>query len=325
MITLGIETSCDETAAAVVRNGRILSNIVSSSVPLHKKYGGVIPEIASRFHIEYISRVTKKALKGAKVTLGDLDQIAVTEAPGLPGSLLTGKSFAKALSYSLGIPLVGVNHLVAHLYANFLVKRPSAVHFPFVGAVVSGGHTNIFVSKSFGELALLGRTKDDAIGEAFDKVAKILGIGYPGGPRIEKYARGFTKRNPINFPRPYLDKDSFDFSLSGLKTAVLYYVKGKKISRGEIRRISWSFQEAVFDVLAERIVKGCKKFRINEILLGGGVIANMRLRARLKLVCKNLGYKLFYPPPALCLDNAAMVAGLGEALYKNSKLETLHE
>ncbi len=317
MVTLGIETSCDETAAAVIRNSRILSNIVSSSVSLHEKYGGVIPEIASRFHIEYISQVTKKALKKAGITFNDLNQIAVTEAPGLPGSLLAGKSFAKALSYSLGIPLVGVNHLAAHLYANFLVKHPPSVRYPFVGAVVSGGHTNIFICEgSFKELAVLGRTRDDAIGEAFDKVAKILGIGYPGGPRIEKYAKRFTKKSPVNFPRTYLDKDSFDFSLSGLKTAVLYYVKNRKMPRREISRVSWSFQEAVFDVLAERIVKACKKFRIKEVLLGGGVIANMRLRARLKLVCKKLGYKLFYPPPALCVDNAAMVAGLGETLLK---------
>ena len=327
MLTLGIETSCDETSAAVIRNSRILSNIVSSSVSLHEKYGGVIPEIASRFHIEYISQVTKKALKKAGITFNDLDQIAVTEAPGLPGCLLAGKSLAKALSYSLGIPLVGVNHLAAHLYANFLVKNPPSVRYPFVGAVVSGGHTNIFICEgSFKELAVLGRTRDDAIGEAFDKVAKILGIGYPGGPRIEKYAKrfthplhasvGFTKKSPVNFPRTYLDKDSFDFSLSGLKTAVLYYVKNRKMPRREISRVSWSFQEAVFDVLAEKIVKACKKFRIKEVLLGGGVISNMRLRARLKLVCNALGYKLFYPPPALCVDNAAMIAGLGETLLK---------
>jgi len=316
MVTLGIETSCDETAAAVIRNGRILSNIVSSSVSLHEKYGGVIPEIASRFHIEYLSRVTKKALKKAGITFKDLDQVAVTERPGLPGSLLTGKSFAKALSYSLGIPLVGVDHLAAHLYANFLVDSPRAIRYPFIGAVVSGGHTNIFICRgSFKDLALIGRTRDDAIGEAFDKVAKILDIGYPGGPRIEKYARR-VKKSPINFPRTYLDKDSFDFSLSGLKTAVLYYVKNRKMSRGEISRISWSFQEAIFDVLTEKIVRACKKFSIKEIVLGGGVIANMRLRARLKVVCNALGYKLFYPPPSLCADNAAMVAGLGERLLK---------
>jgi N6-L-threonylcarbamoyladenine synthase len=316
MITLGIETSCDETGASVIQNGRILSNIVSSSIPLHEKYGGVIPEIASRFHIEYLSRVTKKALRNAGITLKDLDQIAVTEEPGLPGSLITGQSFAGALSYSLNIPLVTVDHLAAHLYANFLVKNPPRAGAPFVGAVVSGGHTNIFIYKgSFKNLVTLGRTRDDAIGEAFDKVAKILGIGYPGGPRIEKYARR-VRKSPVSFPRAYLDKDSFDFSLSGLKTAVLYYVKNKKLSRGEISRISWSFQEAVFDVLVDKISKACEKFKIKSVVLGGGVIANMRLRSRLESVCNRLEYKLFYPPTALCVDNAAMVAGLGERLSK---------
>jgi len=317
VVTLGIETSCDETAAAVIKNGRMLSNVVSSSVHLHEKYGGVVPEIASRCHIEYISGVTRKALKKARKDFSDLDQVAVTETPGLPGSILVGKSFAKALNYSLGIPLVMVNHLAAHLYANFLVKKPPSIQFPFVGCVVSGGHTNIYICKSFKELKIIGRTRDDAIGEAFDKVAKILGIGYPGGPRIEKRARaGIVKKALINFPRAYLDKDSFDFSLSGVKTAVLYYVRSRKISGREISRIARSFQEAVFDVLVERAVKACKKFGIKEVLLGGGVIANMRLRAKIRVACKNLGYKVFYPPPALCVDNAAMVAGLGEMLTK---------
>ncbi len=324
MITLGIETSCDETAAAVVRGGRVRSSVVSSSVPLHEKYGGVIPEIASRFHIEYINQVTKKALKKAGARLKDLELVAVTEEPGLSGSLLAGKAFAGALAYSLGIPLVAVNHLRAHLFANFLAKKPPDPRFPFVGVVVSGGHTNIFVCKSFKDLRLIGRTRDDAIGEAFDKVAKILGIGYPGGPAIEKYARRFTKRRPINFPRVYLEGDSFDFSLSGIKTAVFYYVRGKKLSRGEISRISWSFQEAVFDVLAERLVRACRKFGLKEIVLGGGVISNKRLRAKLGHACGRLGYKLFYPPPALCLDNAAMVAGLGEVLYEESFKNETH-
>lgn len=318
MITLGIETSCDETAAAVIRDGRILSNVVSSSVPLHEKYGGVIPEIASRFHVEYINQVTKRTLRKARKTFGDLDLIAVTDSPGLPGSLLVGTSFAKALGYSLGIPVIGINHLHAHLYSNFLIKKVPSIQFPFIGAVASGGHTNIFVFRSFKEFETIGKTKDDAIGEAFDKVAKIIGVGYPGGPKIEKYARRFIARSPIRFPRAYLEKDSFDFSLSGVKTAVLYYIKDRKLSKHEISRISWSFQEAVFDVLIERIVKACKKFRIKDILLGGGVISNMRLRTKLKRVSGRLGYRLFYPPPALCVDNAAMVAGLGEMLFQKS-------
>ena len=197
MVVLGIETSCDETAAAVVSGGKILSNVVTSSVPLHEKFGGVIPEIASRFHIEYINQVVKKALKKARKTFKDIELIAVTDSPGLPGSLITGVSFAKALSYSLGIPLLLLDHLRAHLQANFLTEEGAKVKFPFIGVVVSGGHTNIFVCRSFGDFKLIGRTRDDAIGEAFDKVARVLGIGYPGGPKIEKYARKFKKGSSI--------------------------------------------------------------------------------------------------------------------------------
>lgn len=316
MLALGIETSCDETACALVRDGKILSNVVSSSVSLHEKYGGVVPEIASRFHIQFINQVTKRALAAARKRVRELDLIAVTDSPGLPGCLLAGKSFAGALSYSVGVPLVSVNHLHAHLYANFLDKKDISDMFPFVGIVVSGGHTNIFICRSMQDFEIIGRTKDDAIGEAFDKVAKILGIGYPGGPKIEKYAKGLFRRPLIAFPRTYLDEGSFDFSLSGIKTAVFYYTQKKRIDKGEISRISRSFQEAVFDIVSERMVKACRKFGIKRVLLGGGVVANMRLRAKLKRICDRLKIKLFYPPPALCADNAAMVAGLGEALYK---------
>lgn len=319
MVTLGIETSCDETSAAVVENGRIRSNIVSSSVPLHEKFGGVIPEIASRFHIEYINQVTRKALKEARKKLSDLDVIAVTEFPGLPGSLIVGLSFAKSLSFSLGIPLLGINHIQAHLYANFVSGQAKSIKFPFIGVVVSGGHTNIFIARSFEDLEMIGRTKDDAMGEAFDKVAKILGIGYPGGPKIEKFAAKFKNKNPIKFPRSYLDAASFDFSFSGVKTAVLYHARRVKLSRGEISRVAWSFQEAVFDVLTDKIIKVSKKFGIKEILLGGGVISNKRIRSKLQVIAKRLGYRISYPPPALCVDNAAMVAGLGERLFKNGQ------
>jgi len=315
MITLGIETSCDETAAAIVQDGRILSNIVSSSAPLHAKYGGVIPEIASRFHIEYINRVVKKALKKARLRISDLDLIAVSESPGLPGSLIAGVSFAKALSYSLEIPLVNVNHIHAHIYANFLIEANASIKFPFIGVVVSGGHTNIFVIRSLKEAELVARTRDDAIGEAFDKVAKILGIGYPGGPKIEKYARRFRGKNAIKFPRATLGRDSLDFSMSGIKTAVLYYTRSKKLSRSEIARISWSFQEAVFGVLIDRIIKASKKFKIKDILLGGGVLANKELRDKLKRACAKRNYRPVFPEPALCVDNAAMVAGLGEKMF----------
>lgn len=303
----------------MVDDGRLLASVVSSSVPLHEKYGGVIPEIASRFHVEYINKVTRKALKKAKVRLGGLESVAFTGGPGLTGSLLVGKAFAGALAYSLGIPTVTVDHLAAHLFANFLVKKRPNPGFPFVGAVVSGGHTSIFICRSFKDFELIGRTRDDAIGEAFDKVAKILGIGYPGGPAIEKYAKGFTRKNPINFPRAYLEKGSFDFSLSGIKTAVFYHVNGVDLSRREISRIAWSFQEAVFDVLVEKLVRACGRFKLTEIVLGGGVVSNERLRVKLGCVCRRQGYKLFYPPAALCLDNAAMVAGIGEVLFRKKK------
>ena len=322
MVTLGIETSCDETAAAVLCKRRILSNVVSSSVPLHARYGGVVPEIASRFHIEYINRVTKRALRKARKSFRDVGLIAVTDKPGLPGSLLSGISFARALSYSLGVPLVGVNHLHAHLAANFFIKHARPARFPFVGVVVSGGHTNIFISRSFKDFELVGKTRDDAIGEAFDKVAKVLGIGYPGGPKIEKFARKtrFLKNCEIDFPRAYLEADSLDFSLSGVKTAVLYYARKRRLSQREISRISWSFQEAVFDVLVERTLKALRRFGMGRVLLGGGVISNMRLRDKLTAACKVSGYELLYPPPALCVDNAAMVAGLGEILYKERQV-----
>ena len=316
MVVLGVETSCDETACSIVSDGKLLSNIISSSVPFHEKFGGVIPEIASRFHIEYIQRVANKALRKARKKISDIDLIAVTESPGLPGSLVAGVSFAKAFSYSLDVPLVYVDHIKAHLYANFLTKEGTKIKFPFLGVVVSGGHTNIFIAKSISEFKLIGQTKDDAIGEAFDKVAKILGIGYPGGPKIEKFAERFKNKDAIKFPRAYLDKNSYDFSLSGIKTAVFYYARKKKITRGEIAKVSWSFQEAVFEVLIERITRACKNFKIKNIVLGGGVLCNNELRKKLGRVAKKLEYNVFHPPKELCLDNAAMVAGLGEVVFK---------
>ncbi len=327
MLTLGIETSCDETGAALVTGGKIISSAVSSSVKLHEKYGGVVPEIASRFHIEFINQVVKKALakarlserRGAAWELKKVKLIAVTEKPGLPGSLIAGVSYARALSYALGIPLIAVDHIFAHLYANFLDQMSGKIDFPFLGIVISGGHTNIFLAKDIEELAVIGKTRDDAIGEAFDKVAKILKIGYPGGPRIERYAKMFTGDKPIDFPRAYLGKDSFDFSLSGIKTAVLYHARDKKIDEGERARISWSFQEAVFDVVVEKIERAVKKFSIKTVLLGGGVICNMTLREKLKRSAERADYRVLCPQPSLCLDNAAMVAGLGEALYKRRK------
>ena len=322
---LGIETSCDETAASVVRDGRIISNIVSSSVKLHREYGGVIPEVASRFHIEYLNRVVRKALKKSKKTLKSLDAIAVTHRPGLPGSLLVGTSFARALSYALDTPLISVDHLMAHIYANFLNRR-SAIRFPFIGAVVSGGHTSIYVFKSLDSCTLVGRTRDDAIGEAFDKVAKILKLGYPGGPVIERMARKYklnNRKNPIKFPMALLEEDSYDVSLSGIKTAVLEYARNKTSIKRDLPRISWSFQESVFDVFVKKVIDACHEFGMRRIVLGGGVVSNKRLRDKIAVHSKRLGFEFFYPKPALCVDNAAMVAGLGEELLKEKGRSTL--
>ena len=312
---LGIETSCDETAAALVRKGRILSNVVSSSVALHREYGGVVPEVASRFHIEYINRVVRKALAKAKKTLKDVSAVAVTQKPGLPGSLLVGTSFAGALSFALGIPLVKVDHLAAHIYANFIGKN-GAPQFPFIGAVVSGGHTSIFIVRSLCDRSLIGRTRDDAIGEAFDKVAKILRLGYPGGPAIEKTARKYRlkRRKPIRFPMAALENDTYDVSLSGIKTAVLEHAKRHGSLKRDLPRVSWSFQESVFDVFVKKVINASRKFGMSRIVMGGGVVSNKRLRRKLTAYSKRLGFQFFYPDPSLCADNAAMVAGLGEAL-----------
>ena len=331
MITLGIETSCDETAVAVADARKILSNKVSSSVHLFSRFGGVVPEMASRYHVEYINSVLKEALDQASVGLSDLGLIAVTEEPGLVGALLIGRSFAKSLSFGLGIPLVGVNHLIAHLYANVMQAR--APSFPFIGLVVSGGHTSLFHVKDIDRYKLLGQTQDDAVGESYDKVAKILGLGYPGGPVIEKRARaGDASR--IRFPRSQLKKDSLDFSFSGIKTAVLYYARDnlQNLKRGMqkeslVNDICASFQEAVSDMVIEKTVRGSIKKKAHSIVIGGGVSANLRLREKLNNEAAKYGINVFFPPMEFCMDNAAMVAGLGAALYKKGyrekKLEIL--
>ena len=316
---LGIETSCDETGASVVCGNEILSSVVSSSIALHRSYGGVIPEVASRYHIEYINQVVRKALKKAKRPLKKLDAIAVTDKPGLVGSLLVGTSFARSLSFALDIPLISVDHVMAHIYANFLGRKED-LKFPFIGAVVSGGHTHIFIFRSFSDFKVIGRTRDDAIGEAFDKVAKILNLGYPGGPVIEKMAKRYSRlirKRPLHFPMALLKDADYDFSLSGIKTAVLYYARDKAASlKKETPRICYSFQEAVFDVLVKKIIDASRAFKINRVVLGGGVVSNKRLRKKIAARSREFGFELFYPEQALCLDNAAMVAGLGEELLK---------
>jgi len=324
MITMGIETSCDETACGIVENGYVLADVVSSSVDLHKKYGGVVPEIASRCHIEYINDVVKGALKKAKKTLKQIDVFAVTEGPGLCGSLLTGIAYAKSLSFALTKPLVGINHLLAHLSANFIDRKsPQRPRFPYVGLIISGGHTNIYLCKGITDYKILGRTQDDAVGEAFDKVAKILKLGYPGGPVIEKMAGLFTGKDPVKFPRAYLGKDSLDFSFSGIKTAVLYYVGKKRLTKNVVSSVAYGFQEAVFDVIVDKVVLASRKSDIKTVVVGGGVAANKRLTEKMGNICGKNGIKIFIPSIRYCMDNGSMVAAFGEMLFRKGIVSSL--
>lgn len=324
MIVLGIETSCDETSAAVVEDGRKnLANSVASSLEFHKKYGGVIPEIASRMQLETITGITESAIKKAKIRLKDIDLVSVTNGPGLIGSLLVGISFAKALSLTLDKPILGINHVHSHFYANFLTGK--TIKLPFIALVVSGGHTNLYYVRDFDKIELLGQTQDDACGEAFDKVAKILGLGYPGGPAIEKVARsGNPKKIRFNCSGT---RNEFDFSFSGIKTAVLYYLRDTgngarvrlPVTRTPsplIRDIAASFQEAVVDTLVKKALAACNLKKINRLVIGGGVVANSRLRDKFHQAGKNAGINCYFPPIPLCMDNAAMVAGLGYQLFK---------
>lgn len=312
MIVLGIESSCDETAAAVVEDGKsILSNVVSSQVDFHKKYGGVVPEIASRKHVETIVPVIRESLKKAGLTLDEIEGIAVTKGPGLVGSLLIGISLAKSIAYVKNLPLIGVNHLEGHINAVFLEEKN--LEFPFVGLVVSGGHTNLYHVKGRGDYVFLGQTRDDAAGEAFDKVAKLLGLGYPGGVIIDKMAKE-GNATAINFPRAIIAKDSFDFSFSGIKTAVLHYVKRQegKIDDGHKNDIVASFQEAVVDVLVTKVIRAAKKCEVDKVSLAGGVAANSRLREKVADQAGEEDIRVFIPSPYLCTDNAAMIAAVGD-------------
>lgn len=308
MFVLGIETSCDETAASVVKDGRsILANVVASSLEFHKKYGGVIPEIASRMHLKSINLVVEAALIKARVKLKEIQLIAVTEGPGLTGSLLVGICFAKSLALSLGIPLVTINHLHAHLYSVFLDKRKS-IAFPFIGLVVSGGHTSLFYVRDFDKIEVIGSSLDDACGEAFDKVAKILGLGYPGGPLIERLAKRVRPR--IKF-RCSETKTPLDFSFSGIKTAILYYVQRKAKDIREKADIAASFQETVINTLIKKSFLACRIKRAKRLVIGGGVAMNDRLRERFLEEARFSNLDVYFPDKSLCMDNAAMVAGLG--------------
>jgi N6-L-threonylcarbamoyladenine synthase len=319
MLVLAIETSCDDTGVAVVEDGRrILSNIVSSQIPIHKKYGGVVPELASRKHIESIVPMVTEALNQAEAKLEDIGGIAVTHGPGLVGSLLVGLSFAKSLSFATGIPLIGINHIEGHLSAIFLEKAPPK--FPFIGLVVSGGHTSLYRVDGYGKLKRLGQTRDDAAGEAFDKVAKLLGLGYPGGPIIDELSlKGDAKA--IRFPRPSLSKNSFDFSFSGLKTSVVHYVKANPepptgYPEDRLRDLVSSFQEAVVDVLVKKTLQLARHEELKKVVLCGGVAANRRLRERMKEEASQDKIKVFIPRPSFCTDNAAMVGVVGYEYLK---------
>jgi N6-L-threonylcarbamoyladenine synthase len=318
-IILGIDTSCDDTAAAVVENGtKVLSNIVSNQTEIHKKYGGIVPELASRRHIEMIWPVVDESLKSAGIKLDDLSGVAVCHGPGLIGSLLVGCSFTKALCYSKGIPLLAVNHLEGHIFSSFLEEsRPS---FPFLALIVSGGHTCLYRVDGFGIYRELGRTRDDAAGEAYDKVSKLLGLGYPGGPIIEKLAQDGNPK-AIDFPRAYLP-ESFDFSFSGLKTAVLNFVKrnelsvmGKDISHithdALLKDIAASFQASIIDVLVRKTELVIKKECVKRTVLTGGVAANRELRKRMEEMGDEKEAEIFIPSISLCTDNAAMIASAG--------------
>ncbi|NPU82861.1 MAG: tRNA (adenosine(37)-N6)-threonylcarbamoyltransferase complex transferase subunit TsaD [Syntrophaceae bacterium] len=309
MLVLAIETSCDETAAAVVRDGRImLSNVIASQIDVHSKYGGVVPEIASRKHIEAIGAVILQALDDAGTTLDEIEGIAVTRGPGLVGSLLVGLSAAKAVAFGRRLPFVGVNHLEGHVAAVFLSdRRPS---FPFAALVVSGGHTTIYRVEDFTRFTILGQTRDDAAGEAFDKAAKLLDIGYPGGVVIDGLAKQ-GNRSAFSFPRAM--RDSLEFSFSGLKTALLNHVKQKGMpASDEIPGVVASFQEAVVDVLVEKTLRAAGENGLKQVVVCGGVAANSRLRARFQEDARERGIEVLIPPPVLCTDNAAMIAVVGD-------------
>jgi len=320
---LAVETSCDETAAAVSENGlNILSSVVASQVDWHQKYGGVVPEIASRKHMEFINPVIDEALKEAEVTLEEIDAVAATYGPGLVGSLLVGLSYAKAMALALNKPFIGVNHIAGHIYANFISKKD--IETPVICLTVSGGHTDLLYFKEYGEYEILGRTQDDAAGEAFDKIARYLGLGYPGGPLIEKRAQN-GKEDAVDFPRPFLDKDNYDFSFSGLKTAVINYIHNQKQKGNDlnINDIAASFQKAVIDILTAKTLKAALNKKVNSVILSGGVAANERFREVLKERLAREEIPLYYPDLKLCTDNAAMISTVAYYQYKKGDFADL--
>ena len=318
MITLGIETSCDETAAAICKDGNILTNIVSQQI-IHKNYGGVVPEIASREHEILLNKVVDESLKEANIQLNQIDAVAVTQGPGLTGALLTGVSFAKGLGLGLGIPVIPVNHLEGHIFANFLAEP--TLEYPFVCLLVSGGHTQLWYIEDMEKYTLLGETRDDAAGEAFDKGARIFGLGYPGGPAIERKAHGGDPTK-YHFPRILLSKDSLDFSFSGLKTSLLYFMddftETKSISLSDIIA---SYQQAIIDTLVEKTRRAIDQTGAKRCIIAGGVAANQCLRDRLNIILPD--NDMLFPDFSLCTDNAAMISYLGQLKYQSNFFKKL--
>lgn len=320
-LILAIESSCDETAASVVKNGRcVLSNIISSQIAIHTLYGGVVPEIASRKHIEKINQVVEAALKEADVTLDDIDAIGVTYGPGLVGALLVGVAEAKAIAYAKKKPLVGVHHIEGHVSANY-IEHPD-LEPPFLCEIISGGHTHLVIVKDYGSFEILGRTRDDAAGEAFDKVARAIGLGYPGGPKIDKLAK---EGNPhaIDFPRAHMEDAPYDFSFSGVKSAVLNHLNKCRMTGEPIVEadIAASFQQAVVDVLVDNAIRAAKDYHIDRLAIAGGVASNGALRAAMEAACEKEGIRFYRPSPIFCTDNAAMI---GVAAYYEYQKGTRH-
>ena len=320
-LILAIESSCDETAASVVKNGRcVLSNIISSQIAIHTLYGGVVPEIASRKHIEKINQVVEAALKEADVTLDDIDAIGVTYGPGLVGALLVGVAEAKAIAYAKTKPLVGVHHIEGHVSANY-IEHPD-LEPPFLCEIISGGHTHLVIVKDYGSFEILGRTRDDAAGEAFDKVARAIGLGYPGGPKIDKLAK---EGNPhaIDFPRAHMEDAPYDFSFSGVKSAVLNHLNKCRMTGEPIVEadIAASFQQAVVDVLVDNAIRAAKDYHMDRLAIAGGVASNGALRAAMEAACEKEGIRFYRPSPIFCTDNAAMI---GVAAYYEYQKGTRH-